>query len=249
MPPRFGTRLVLIITTLALGAPSARTQQAPSGVRPQAVADIASRVARVVSGLRPRVEVVGAPMRWSLADRMAEYQAPAVSIAIVEGGRVVWAQGFGVTEAGGTSPVTATTMFQAGSNSKAVTVSAMLRLAQAGTVSLDANVNQYLTSWKLPENEFTAQAPVTLRNLATHTAGTTVSGFPGYKVGERRPTVLELLDGKAPANTAACVSTRCLVRAFGTRVAAPRSCSSCSSTSHARRSHRCSRHRSLIHSA
>ena len=203
MSPRFGIRLVLIIATLALAATTARTEQAPIGVRPQAAADVASRVARVVNGLRPRVEVVGSPTRWSLAERMAEYKAPAVSIAIVEGGGVVWAQGFGTTEAGGTIPVTATTMFQAGSNSKAITVSAMLRLVQAGTLSLDANVNQYLTSWKLPENEFTAQAPVTLRNLATHTAGTTVSGFPGYKVGEPRPTVPELLDGKAPANTAA----------------------------------------------
>ncbi len=203
MHPRFRTRLVPIITTLALGVTSARTEQAPSGVHPQAAADIASRVARVVNGLRPRVEVVGAPMRWSLAVRMAEYKAPAVSIAIVEGGRVVWAQGFGVKEAGGTSPVTATTLFQAGSNSKAVAVSAMLRLAQAGRLSLDANVNQYLTSWKLPENEFTVQAPVTLRRLATHTGGTTVSGFPGYQVGVPRPTVPELLDGKAPANTPA----------------------------------------------
>ena len=202
MPFRFGTRLALTIATLALGATSARTEQAPSDVRPQAT-DVAARVARVVNGLRPRVEVVGSPTRWSLAERMAEYKAPAVSLAIVEGGRVVWAEGFGVTEAGGTIPVTASTLFQAGSNSKAVAVSAMLRLVQAGTLSLDVNVNHYLTSWKLPENEFTAQASVTLRTLAPHTGGTTVSGFPGYTVGEPRPTVPDLLDGKAPANTAA----------------------------------------------
>ena len=203
MHPRFGTRLVLLIAMLAPGVTSARTEPALGNVRPQAAADIASRVARVLNGLRPRMEVAGAPVCWSLAERMAEYKAPAVSIAIVEGDRVVWAQGFGVKEAGGTSPVTDTTLFQAGSNSKAVTVSAVLRLVQAGTLSLDANVNQYLTSWRLPENEFTAQEPVTLRRLATHTGGTTVSGFPGYKVGVPRPTVPELLDGKAPANTPA----------------------------------------------
>lgn len=203
MQPRFYIRLVVLVAMLAFGVASARTEQAPSGARGQAAADVASRAARVLNGLRPRVEVAGAPTRWSLAERMAEYKAPAVSIAIVDGGRVVWAQGFGVTEAGGRNPVTATTLFQAGSNSKPIAVSAMLRLVQAGTLSLDANVNQYLTSWNLPENEFTAQAPVTLRRLATHTAGTTVSGFPGYKVGVPQPTVPELLDGKAPANTPA----------------------------------------------
>jgi len=203
MTQRLATHLAALITVLAIGATSARTEQAPGSARPQADADVSSRVARVVNGLRPRIEVTGAPVRWSLAARMAEYRAPAVSIAIVDDGRIVWAQGFGVQEVGGPSAVTASTLFQAGSNSKAVTASAMLRLVQTGTLSLDANVNQYLTSWTLPENAFTAQAPVTLRRLATHTAGTTVSGFPGYAVGAPRPTVPELLDGKAPANTAA----------------------------------------------
>lgn len=193
MHSQLGTRFALLVSMLALGTTSALTVQVP----------IASRAERVLNGLRPRIEVVGAPVRWSLAERMAEYKVPAVSIAIVDDGRIVWAQGFGVTEAGGTHQVTAATLFQSGSNSKPVAVSAMLRLVQAGTLSLDTNVNQYLTSWKLPENEFTAQAPVTLRTLANHTGGTTVSGFPGCQVGVPRPTVPELLDGKAPANTAA----------------------------------------------
>lgn len=160
----------------------------------------AARVERVLKGLRPKMEVEGAPVRWTLAERMAAYKVPAVSIAIIDGGRVVWAQGFGVTEVGGHDPVTATTLFQAGSCSKPIAASAMLRLVQKGTLSLDTDVNRYLTSWKLPENEFTKQAPVTLRRLATHAAGTTIGGFRGYKVGVPRPTVPELLDGKAPAN-------------------------------------------------
>ena len=64
----------------------------------------AARIERVLNGLRPRVEVEGAPIRWSLAERMAAYRVPAVSIAIIDGGRVVWAQGFGVTEVGGPRP-------------------------------------------------------------------------------------------------------------------------------------------------
>lgn len=194
MHTRFWRQAVLLAftaTILPLGVASARMEQTP----------IAVRVERVLNGLRPRMEVVGAPVRWSLQERMAEYKVPAVSISIVDGGRVVWARGFGVKEAGGTDPVSAATLFQAGSNSKAVAVSALLRLAQQGTVSLDTDVNRYLTSWKLPENDFTKQEPVTLRRLATHTGGTTVSGFPGYKVGAPRPTVPELLDGKAPSNT------------------------------------------------
>lgn len=192
--------LALTIAALTLAVGDARPKQGSSGVRPQAPPDTAARVERVLKGLRPRMEAEGAPARWTLAERMAAHKVPGVSLAIIDGGRVVWAQGFGVKEVGGQNPVSATTLFQAASNSKPVTVSAMLRLVDKGTLSLDANVNQYLTSWKLPENEFTKEIPVTLRRLATHTGGTTVHGFRGYKVGVPRPTVPELLDGKAPAN-------------------------------------------------
>lgn len=47
----------------------------------------------------------------------------------------------------------------------------------------------------MPDNDFTAAQAVTLRELVTHTAGMTVSGFPGYARGEQVPTVVEVLDG------------------------------------------------------
>ena len=190
----------LSIAALAAALCSVRPEQTSGAVRPQPIADTAARVERVLKGLRPKIEAEGAPVRWALAERMAAWQVPAVSIAIVDSGRVVWAQGFGLKEVGGKEPVTAMTLFQAASCSKPIVASAVLRLVDKGTLSLDTDVNRYLTSWKLPENELTRQEKVTLRRLVTHTGGTTVSHFPGYKVGEPRPTVPELLDGKAPAN-------------------------------------------------
>src|SRR5690606_17154585 len=63
-------------------------------------------------------------------------------------------------------------------------------------------VNDQLTSWRLPANEHTAAQPVTLRHLLTHSAGTTVHGFRGYARGEEVPTLVQLLDGVKPANSA-----------------------------------------------
>lgn len=77
-----------------------------------------------------------------------------------------------------------------------------LHLVEAGTLSLDGNVNDKLQSWKVPDNRFTATEHVTLRRLLSHSAGLTVHGFPGYDVADRMPTVVQVLDGAPPANTA-----------------------------------------------
>jgi CubicO group peptidase (beta-lactamase class C family) len=99
--------------------------------------------------------------------------------------------------------VTVTTLFEAGSISKPIAATAMLQLVEDGRLDLDADVNRYLTSWKVPENRFTAQEKVTLRRLVSHNAGLTVHGFPGYKTTDSIPTVPQILDGVKPANTAA----------------------------------------------
>jgi CubicO group peptidase (beta-lactamase class C family) len=91
-------------------------------------------------------------------------------------------------------------VFQAASISKPVTTLAVLRLVQAGKLNLDTDINQYLTSWKLPGNEFTQQSTVTLRKLLTHSAGVTVHGFAGYATDAPLPTLVQILNGEPPAN-------------------------------------------------
>ena len=101
------------------------------------------------------------------------------------------------------APATNETLFQAGSISKPVAATGALRMVEDGRLTLDAPVNEFLTSWQLPENELTAVTPVTIRQLLSHTAGTTVHGFPGYPPSKPVPTVQQVLDGTPPANTAA----------------------------------------------
>jgi CubicO group peptidase (beta-lactamase class C family) len=128
-------------------------------------AEIDARGQRVTQGLLPETafrERYGPPA--SLADRMAYYNTPGVSIAVVEAGRVAWAKGFGVRERGRPEPVTERTLFQAGSISKPIFALAVMRLVQEGRLDLDEDVNRYLTSWKLPANG-TWQPRVTLRQL------------------------------------------------------------------------------------
>ena len=169
-------------------APSAETQR---------------HIERVEAGLVGPVILKGdAHAAHTLQERMAALHVPGVSIAVIHHGAIEWAQGFGVMKVGGPA-VTAETLFQAGSISKPVAAMAALKLVQEGKLSLDADVNTELKSWKLPYGPEAKGKVVTLRELLTHTGGTTVHGFPGYALGEPVPTLVQVLNGEKPANTPA----------------------------------------------
>ena len=163
---------------------------------------VQSRIQRVEQGLLPAVLIKGNPS-WAIQERMKHYRVPGVSIAVIHDFKVEWAKAYGVKDVETNEPITTETRFQAASISKPVTAMIALKKVAEGKIALDENINNKLTSWKLPDNEFTAKKKVTLANLLSHTGGLTVHGFPGYEVGKKLPTLPEVLDGKEPANTAA----------------------------------------------
>lgn len=163
---------------------------------------VQSHLEQVEKGLLPSVLVKGV-QPWTLQERMKHYKAPGVSIAVIKDYKIEWAKGYGVKDVDTNEPVTTETLFQAGSISKPVAAMVALKKVEQGKIALDENINDKLTSWKLPDNEFTAKRRVTLANLLSHTGGLTVHGFPGYAPGEAIPTLPQVLDGASPANTPA----------------------------------------------
>jgi CubicO group peptidase (beta-lactamase class C family) len=190
--------VTLTLTILCLAAPASFAQNTPT-----TSAETAKHLEHVEAGLLPAVIVKGDPHPGhSLQQRMEQLHVPGVSIAVIHHGAIEWAQGFGVVSLGG-APVTADTLFQAGSISKPVAALAALKLVQEGKLSLDTNINTELRSWKLPDAPEAKGKPVTLRELLTHTGGTTVHGFPGYASDAPVPTLVQVLNGEKPANTPA----------------------------------------------
>jgi CubicO group peptidase (beta-lactamase class C family) len=160
------------------------------------------RIRRVEQGLRPGVIAQGETNSvFTLGARMEQYRVPGVSIAVINEGRIDWARGYGVAEAGSKKLVTTETLFQAASISKPVTALAVLRLVEKGRLNLDGDLNRKLVSWKVPENDFTREKHVSLRMLLSHTAGLTVHGFAGYESNATPTTLLQVLDGEPPANS------------------------------------------------
>ncbi len=169
----------------------------------QAPDEIAARMRRVEGaiiplGTRPSENATGV----SLTERMAVYSVPGMSIALIHNGEVAFARGYGTRDAGTRTAdlVTPETLFQAASISKPVTVVGALRLVEQGILDLDADVNDYLTAWKVPPGG-AWQPRLTLRQLASHSAGLTVHGFPGYPRDAAQPTLVQVLDGLPPTNT------------------------------------------------
>jgi CubicO group peptidase (beta-lactamase class C family) len=160
------------------------------------------RIEAVESCLPPPVIVKGEPKSCAnLSKRMAELHVTGLSVAVVHNGVIEWAKGYGVRQIGG-DPVNADTLFQAGSISKPLAATGALHLVQEHRLSLDSDINASLTSWKLPPSTAAPGAIVTLRELLTHTAGITVHGFPGYAAGASVPSLVQVLNGEPPANTA-----------------------------------------------
>lgn len=162
------------------------------------------QIEQVINKLAPGIVVKGEATPYqTLANTMAKFKVPGVSVAVIVDGKLVWAQGFGLKAADKKERVSPTTLFQAASISKPVAATAMLTMVEQGLFSLDTPINTYLKSWQLPDNEFTKTEPVTLRRLVTHSAGLNVHGFPGYAAGAPIPTVPQILNGEKPTNTEA----------------------------------------------
>ena len=111
---------------------------------------------------------VAALLATAIERERADKGLAAVSIALVHGDEVVWAEGFGARDAAGEEPATAATVYRVGSVSKLFTDIAIMQMVEAGRVDLDTPVRTYLPDFA-PDNR--SGTPITLRHLMAHRSG------------------------------------------------------------------------------
>ncbi len=130
-----------------------------------------------VVGVGPSTVLAAAPVSYAatIADArtaaqalLAASNAASMSVALVDGSRIVWQKTFGVADRStGTKP-TDTTMYGIGSVSKMFAAAAVMQLVDAGKVSLDTPVVQYLPDFRMADPAYTE---ITVRMLLDHSAG------------------------------------------------------------------------------
>lgn len=185
-----------ILLLLPLLAVATGTSVRPAPVRAQSPDRVAERQRAVETRLLPAVLVAGEPEpSYTIRERMLHHGVPGLGIAVIDGGRVEWAEGYGSKRAESADSVVVSTLFQAASISKPVAAAAVLRLVDQSRLDLDSGINDWLRSWHVPASEHTSGQPVTMRRLLTHTAGLTVHGFPGYPAEDSVPATVGVLDG------------------------------------------------------
>lgn len=163
-------------------------------------ADSLARQQAVERGLLPIVRIAEQPLEWNMTERLLHHGCPGAAVAAMADGRTDWVGGYGERELGSGLAVGPDTVFMVASCSKPVTAVLVLQQVERGVLDLDTPVNHYLRRWKVPDNDFTADHPVTLRTALSHTAGLTVGGWGVYpRDGQPLPTTLDLLEGRPPS--------------------------------------------------
>ena len=107
----------------------------------------------------------------NIKERMDYFNIPSISLAYFVDGKIDWSKHLGTLEKGTRKIVDDNSIFHACSMSKMIVAICVLRLAQYGELDLHKDVNEYLTSWKLPDSELTKTKKITLANLLAHQAG------------------------------------------------------------------------------
>lgn len=200
-------RFATLAFASALFAAPAQAQSLPEGLPPLAAAKACKLPKDIVGGpMDAEAKALAKALvpAWTgsevkpqaIAKRMQALQVPGVSLALIRGGRIVLARGWGIADMATCAPVTADTLFQAGSVTKVVTATLAMQAVQAGKHPLDADINWALARWQLPMNKAYPKDRVTLRQLLSHTAGVSNPDSTGYPPGQPLPGLAAILTGK-----------------------------------------------------
>ncbi|MCL2217330.1 MAG: beta-lactamase family protein [Defluviitaleaceae bacterium] len=137
----------------------------------------------------------------NVLERMNHFNVPGVSVAYFSDNKIGWSKYFGTLEKGTDKIVDDNSIFHACSISKMITAICVLKLVQCGELDLHKDVNEYLKSWKITDNEFTKAKKTTLANLLAHQAGLydCEGSFSPCK-NDDAPSPADILKGITPYN-------------------------------------------------
>ncbi|MBX3442808.1 MAG: serine hydrolase [Planctomyces sp.] len=116
----------------------------------------------------PEYAAIALSVSEFLQAEIAERRIPALSIALVDGDRIVWSAGFGVADASTGRAANADTVYRVGSLSKLLTDMAVMQLIEAEKIDLEQDVRPLLPGFA---PRYRDDETISLRRLMSHRSG------------------------------------------------------------------------------
>lgn len=176
--------------------------------------EISSRIERIqnaivgVKYLSPKLDqgiaIEGLPTpnydeKRSIFEIMENDGVPGCCIAFINNFEIEWVKAYGVKKIGTKESIMLDTLFQAASITKVLMTMMVLHLVDKKLLDLDKPINNYFKDWKIPDNEFTKNTQITLKQILSHTSGlNSPEGGFGREEGSL-PSINQVLNGVAPA--------------------------------------------------
>jgi len=155
------------ITIAAQGSGAAAPTTAESAASSSVAAGSPPSSTIVTPAIRPLREALAGPI-----DAARErFGIPAISLTLVRGNQVLWAEGFGSADLDRGRPASADTIYRAGSLAKPFTALAVLELEAAGRIDIDQPLAAELNAFRIRSRFDTRGNPITPRALLSHHAG------------------------------------------------------------------------------
>ncbi len=109
-------------------------------------------------------------LSWSILKNMEKHDVKGLSVAIIDGQKIVWKKGFGLADEERNIPASSKTVYRIGSISKVVTATQIMLMHQSGRINIDDNITNYIKNFSV-KSRFENVKPITLRALLSHHSG------------------------------------------------------------------------------
>ncbi len=125
-----------------------------------------------------------------------KYKVNGLSIALVDDGELVWAEGFGYADIRRKKKATAETIYRIGSISKPVTATAVMQLADQNHIDIDQPLQEYLPEFNVISRFQATADAISVRSVLSHHSGLPTDIRKGMWSNDSITTVAEHLQGE-----------------------------------------------------
>lgn len=157
--------LVLLYTTLSLPLIGCTSQKQITNT------DLSSGTLDAGSVIQNNIKDIRGQLAPLISAAQDKFQVPGISLALVQGEKVLWAEGFGYADHQKKIPASPKTLYRAGSLAKPLAAISVMQMEESGEIDIDQPLSAYLPGFFIRSRFDTTAEPITVRSVLDHHSG------------------------------------------------------------------------------